>query len=987
MPRGAVLAIALASALVVAVVLSLVIYFTANGDNGGSGESEPPIPLEGESLYIGQLIAYPRMEEKDILYISVENSKGSFGMVRPDDNGDFEFFYKDEKGNIKNYRPNIADVDDNFEYSDLYAYEDNGYGKITRLTYLCMALQLPYFEERIALIPEERDAQLKAYGLSEGEYETVSFTYKKLVVDGEGNPILDDKGNKTYEEAKHTIKIGDPTTLENGYYFMVDGRDYVYAGYSSYFDYALMGFYSFVNSILVSPALGEDGVLSGFFTSNYYQWLGEMHKTEGENVAADSKVVSFADVIVPMKWSDKLTEDSQKPQNGYFHSGYETTTFNLYKYKDNENYERLVSALLGASVGSYEGNDIIATVVNPTLIIDFAGAESVLYSYEITAIESVLGKSAEYTAVGTPVGDNKLVKVSYKLKINGKPVNEEALHAVIDLEEKGLPAEFTARLKAASVGTLDAGSTIKLDMTYTKENAVQNRLNYVVTAILGIYDPKGNEISEVKENSIVSYRYRISINGEYYDGEEYTTIVSLAEDISESGLNLKEALLGRKVGSGLEIKVDEYTEYCEYFMDFMCFSVSRIDYFVKRQMISAFRFQNRSERDPYYGESIYENTLENKYAIYGISNSVCQQVVNILTGLQKDTTSAPGGLIGAAVVEVGITPELMEKYGLYKNEIYFEVPRGVITISNPDAPNDIDDYIWYETLGFTLYISDEQPDGTRFIASDMYDIIAVVGGENFVFLNYDFVNFWARREMMLTDMAYMQDIKVEFNLEDMKGMYDMKLTHTEVWWSADKKRYTSRPPDTDKVSYTYHDEVRVDVYPMGECTPNKLTEAVAENNGVFVSLTQFYNEIKGNGKQNMVGFDHLGTSHFYELFQGVYSTHYDGIIPAEEQGAILSESDMLMRIAYSLGPKVSEDGYGGSNISAYSYVYEYYRYSDNRVMVRIYQARYDAESGEYIEMTTPVSDFYITNFAFKKIVGHFKDLFGGNGVNQENSYN
>ena len=67
------------------------------------------------------------------------------------------------------------------------------------------------------------------------------------------------------------------------------------------------------------------------------------------------------------------------------------------------------------------------------------------------------------------------------------------------------------------------------------------------------------------------------------------------------------------------------------------------------------------------------------------------------------------------------------------------------------------------------------------------------------------------------------------------------------------------------------------------------------------------------------------------------------------------------------------------------YVYEFYRYDDRCVMVRIYQESYNSATGEY-KTTTPVSDFYISTFAFKKLVNHFIDVMNTIDIDKENAY-
>ena len=950
------IAMILAAVLLLAVAASLIIYFTVK-PGGEEQKKEPPIPLEGEDvLYNSMLIAYPTMEEKDIQYISVSNSKGSFGMVRPDKDGTFTLFYFDENGKVHEYRPKISEIDDNFNYSDLFAIETgDGYNAVTKLTYLCMSLQVPYFEERIYLSDneEERAAQLDAYGLSEDdEYAEISFSYNVKTKNEAGEEITETKS--------HKLKIGSPTIIETGYYFMVDDRDIVYAGTANYFSYALTGFYSFINSILVSPGLKEDSVLSAYITTNYYQWLGEMHEKEGETVKEDSKVISFADVIVPVG-----RDNASGGNNGYISDGYSDIEFDLLKYKNTPGFERMLKALIGRGVGSYKDNEIIFSVVGSSPEIDFSGVDSKLYTYTVTEIEAILTDSGEICVAGTALSGASQIKVKYTLSVDGKAVGD-TFHSVIDLNSASLPEDFRAALKASAIGVLPA--PVSTNIVYTKDNAVARNVKYVITEIVSIYDSKGAEINKISASSIVCYRYRFMIDGVLGE-EEYITTLDLGKDTSESGKAIKDALVGKGVSTGLSLVVADETVYSEFFFDFITYKLSEIKYFITNKMVSAFRFQNSSERDPFYGDSLYENTLNNKYSIYGLNHSVCQKVVNILTGISEATTT-PGGLVGTETVAVGITPAVMKEYGLYANTIYFEIPRGLWAIDSGDS-NKIDDYAWYETLGFTLYISEENEDGSRYIGSDLYDIVARVEGEDFVFLKYDFVNFWARRDLMLTDISNIDAATFEFYLEDMKGIYEMRLDHRTLYIGSDNGAYTTPPHD---ISYTEFDEITVVVTPEGECTPNKLTEYIAANGYDFVSLTELYNQLVGGGKQTYAGYDTLGTSNFKEFIEVLYFTTYGGVVPESEQAAIKENCDMIMRMSFKLSS------------SPWRYVFEFYRYDDRRVMVRLYQASYNSATNEYGDEFTAVSDFYISTFAFKKLVNHYTDVLDTVDINKEDAY-
>ncbi len=963
------LAIILSVALVLTVAAVIIIRYAIAPKGAGAAEKIPPVPLEGEGVANGSLMAYPLMEESKIQSIVIENDLGKFGMSRPDGGGNFILYYDDGKGGFTEFRPNICDVDDDFSYSSLYSVEMNdGFGGVTKLKYLCMALMYPYVEERIELIPEEKDAQLDAYGLAKGEYETVYFSY------------LDENGN----EKSHEIQIGDKTSLETGYYLRVDGRDCVYASFQNQFDYALGDFFSFIKPLVISPGIPEDTVISAYLTTNYNQWKNEVHNKDGELVEPGSRVIVFADTIVPV---DRSIKDFV--QGGYINDKGKSIEFDLSKLKGKAEYQRLINALSGKAVSKENlPNEIAVTLVGGGTAIDFGEALGLRYDYSIVSIEAILTDDGEISAPGTPVGSNNLLKISYRLKISGEEASQNVLHAVVDLTDAELPESFKAALRAASVGELS--EPINLCVDYSKANAHKQSVKYVITELVSVFNEKGIEIPAVTDKSIVTYRYRFMINGKY-DDEEHLATLNLGADTSEAGAKIKAALKGKSPSrESLSIVADEYIEYCEYFKDFVTYSIKKVEYFVTKKIVSSFRFQNRSERDPFFGESIYENTIDEvagddnaskKYSIYGLNNAVCQRVVNILTGISEDSSSNPTGLSGTETVAVGLTPEIMEKYELYAYTVYFELPRGIYAVEN-EAEDVVDDYAWYEILGFTLHISEEFEDEItgakyRFVASDLYDLVAKVDAEKFVFLKYDFVNFFARREMMLTDVAYMQEATFELCFENLKGVYRMYLNHEEVYWGNDGKRYEYEDDVPEGVGIeSDFDEITVVVSPMGDCTPNKLVDYINKHTSSgLVSLTQLYNKHTGDGKNNVfLANDPLGTSNFKKLLENIYLTGYSGVISEGEQAKILASNAMVFRMSYKI------------ESSADRYVYEFYRYDEGRVMVRLYQASYNDETNTYSAPTTAVSDFYISNFAFRKIVTNFVKLLNVEMIDQEVGY-
>ena len=207
--------------------------------------------------------------------------------------------------------------------------------------------------------------------------------------------------------------------------------------------------------------------------------------------------------------------------------------------------------------------------------------------------------------------------------------------------------------------------------------------------------------------------------------------------------------------------------------------------------------------------------------------------------------------------------------------------------------------------------------------------------------------------------------------------FNMELRHDEIYWGNDGKRYLYEEDLPEGVGLeSAFDEITVVVRPMGECTSNKLYDYVKEHTTKgAVSLTQLYNRLNGNGNQNIfLSYDPLGTSNFKKFLENVYLTGYSGVITESKQAEILAESKMLFRMSYKI------------ESSAYRYVYEFYRYDEGRVMVKLYQANYDASTNTYTPVSTPVSDFYISNFAFRKIVNNFVKLLNVEMIDAEQGY-
>ena len=966
--------------LTVAAILLNTLLLSDGGDDTGSSTPKPEI-IEGEGIYADSAIAFPRVEEKNIDAIHVYGDREY--IFKRDQltetgpaTGPFILFYEDvETGEFSAFYPDITDADANFEYEDLYAVELNdGYGTIPKITYLCSAIGTPYFEERIPIASsgEQREIDLSIYGLSEED--------NPLKIDLE---YYDADGNI----GKHTITLGAQLITGTGYYYTVDGRDYVYSTNIQNFKYAFLGFADFINPRLVAKGLAQDSAFEPYLTPDFKQWknevIGDDEDEKDSVVPNDSKLIATAEKFTPYT----VKEDTyNKYDDGYKKEKSKSVTFDFSIYNEGDSTMKLVRALAGQKLGALS-SPLTFTLPSYTTSISFGEKESVKYVYSIKAIEAIVTDSADINEVGSSCADAKLIRVAYNLTIDGEAASSETCHGVIDLESAVIPAQTAAALRAEKVGEL--ATRVNLEIDYTPENAYTRKVEMVITEITGIElasDSKLETLPETAEiGTVVAYRYYIIVDGVRIDGDG-SDAVPLTEGMEGDGKKLYDALVGKKKGANLDIRIEAYSASCEQVQSFEAYTVYELEYFVQRELIVAFAFEQASKRDPYYGESLYSNKMKgHKYELYALNSGACEAVLRVLGGLETSATSSTG-LVGLKTVDIGLTPDLLEHYKLYANEIYMELPRGITNIKYDDVPDDeylasLDDYTYYSTLGFTLYISDVmvRTDGTlfRYIASDMYDLVAEIDAEKLIFLDESFADFYARRELVLTDISDISSVKFDFFMSDIYGSYENSLIHTDFYaYQGTVKPYQAFVDTYGEEALsmaTKYDYIDVIVKPGDNVMDSALSDALADKNAnkpegvsdyTTVSLREFY-----DGKH--VEFDNLGASNFKEFVETLFYVQYEGNIAdltPEEQKAYIDGGVMLMKMSVAL-----YEGY-----SAYCYSYEFYRVSDRRVVVKIYKEHMG--DGTRVQ---EVSDFYISTFSFKRIVNAYVTILNKGTVDNE----
>ena len=175
------------------------------------------------------------------------------------------------------------------------------------------------------------------------------------------------------------------------------------------------------------------------------------------------------------------------------------------------------------------------------------------------------------------------------------------------------------------------------------------------------------------------------------------------------------------------------------------------------------------------------------------------------------------------------------------------------------------------------------------------------------------------------------------------------------------------PPENYLDSF---DDLTVTVYESEGATKTAMTELLAQLGKPSATLDQLYKTtVPDEDRQNAYLPDTLGTTYFKQFMLGLFYVSYEGSVSDEEQSAIISDRNLLMKM--SLKIDTDRDGYG--NDENY-YTYEFYHFPESeRVLVRVYES--DGEGNKLGE--GEVSDFYVSRLAFKRIVWTFRSLLNG----------
>lgn len=942
-------------------------------------KTEPQTPIGPGSTHS----LYTPIGTNRIQSFGIDAHEGYIGAELKD--GTYYLFYENENGEKVRYLPAICFSEPGFKYESLYAVTDDGMN-VYKFSYVLYAISNASYDSKISLTASENatsreeklaayEEQLKAYGLDKDSRETVTFTYTV--------PTTDPETGKTKDETKEmTLYIGNKLVTGIGYYLKLSGdvfegeeRDsadstvYISSGAEN-FKYALTGFNDFVapRVIMAGNLSNGDENITPQYTPSYKQWKNTVYDRAGDVVKEKTKVIVTANTISsPYAMSEvegggKMTVG----ENGYSSVFDRETEIDLEYIAEREEFSSLINALVGKEVRDDYNYSLTSTVI-------FNGNVAVTdktYSYKIYEIESFVDAdgNSHPTADG---GNNFYVKVRYSCTLDGKEVkysgaDADKLHAIIDLTDERVDESVRLSLLGGQVGVLS--SPLEFNVSYSSANSEATVTEIRIKHVSQIYDKATfKEVQKISGNSVVVYVYQMLYDGKVINERTAAMDLSLSdENLEDYEKGIKTALLGLKMDQNGVYEKDKtaytFDEYNQVMQNFTTYEIKSIDYFVESEAVAAFAYT--TSPDPYYGGDIHENILNeidenHPYASYAVDWRRTDRVVKVLSGTVLGTSSLGfEGLSGSKVVATGLTPKNMENFGLYAYTVEFAIPR---------FANEHNDFEGESVVTFTLYISEKNAEGKRYVGSDMYDTIVEIDGGTFDYVEESFVDFWAKRDIMLVDQEYVNKMSVDFNMEGLRGKYDFNVAHPTVWivtYADGSRARLNYDPGDDPNIASKQKYIAATVYASvsgSNLTETLLVERLRATGQTSMHIHAIYNYRDSDPNNQTVGFDYLGDSSFKDVLLLIYGTNYTGTLSEEEANAAMAK-EPVMTLDYEVE---------GSNTYK---IYRFYYTDVGSVAVSVDDG---AKESCY---------FTISNYAFKTVVRALSKIVNGYPVSEDGGY-
>ncbi len=293
---------------------------------------------------------------------------------------------------------------------------------------------------------------------------------------------------------------------------------------------------------------------------------------------------------------------------------------------------------------------------------------------------------------------------------------------------------------------------------------------YYYTQDFTVYQ-RSEEIGDlVMSDDTIIVSYYTIIDG--VKSDTYQTSFDLAPTSSEK-LALKTALRGTRVGDkDIEFSLSYDEKYADKSLAGKTVTYHVVSVDAVNHMVVCLDFLNSSERPMFNSTDIYAITAPRERTGYIPNASAYMTILESFASLT-----------GIETVEVGLTGDVREKYGLDEFMVYYESPYSIKSVGNTD------DIAIGETVPNYLYISEKQEDGSYYVASFLFDIVARVDASAIGFVEWPFSR-WISNTMMAVNIHHLESITFDFNYADAKGKYKFDLSVAETNGNLSVSRVT-----------------------------------------------------------------------------------------------------------------------------------------------------------------------------------------------------
>ncbi len=1047
-------------------------------DQTGDNTTSVPDKAEAGEGYdrLGNVIVFPLMSRSEMYHIGVKNFSGDnyyFQHVVLSDNDYFRIgtYVEGENGELemKDYNPSITGQIQNFKYETLYDATIKTSQLITTIGSLTISDRNKPKESDLAdgkmtaeflsdfgLAKEDNPAVITIipFAIDERDKDSTSkqrYYYTYNVAEGEEKPVLrlDDgkyyyiksEADKTAPVSKleqykgtavvfpmedpdnvYTIYVGNKTIDDSGYYLYIAGRNVVYSTDLPNMKYvAEEGLEYFVYPRLVTAT---DENSSYKYTPGFSIENGEFVDRVGEEIPSDWTVgVTIGEFSV---WDS---------DNGIGVSP-EKNVFKQFDLSDKANAE-IAALLSGARIGD------TVDLLLPMQALAIGGSA---ITYRIDSIVGVYRGCELIEVAGTQLTASDTIVIKYKDGTLDREGKEVDLYGVLTLDKA--PEELRAHFMDAEGNYKKVGDVINAeeDILYSGYNQDTYSLKYEIVSIDSITDKDGKEVDKVTYGTKVRFTYTT-----YEEGEVVEKFRTMVLDIPEEGTgegqfdsptywlgeikpgyeqdakkrayinkSIAAAILLRAPGTGIcTVTTDDVTEAkpievdltfaIEFISDYVLYKKAKIDQAIQYEENLSFAFKN--DRELFYDDALYAIDSNSKQAGYSLDWAATNEVIALFEDLYGDET-----------VAVGLDAETLRGFGkdamsgrdnrLYAYRLTYTMPFGIYSEEHGDKTY----YYSKSDITYTMYASEIQRDGSRYIASDQYDVVVKIkDGSKLDFLEWSFYEDWVQTRLLSTGYEEVRRLIFDLNFTPEEGYEDFD----RVWafdLAVDKKyQYVSGTnsqtgaPVYDTMARLYAALVTIDslgkdeeekpitngnlsydqlqaLLTYNEPDYNPTTDKIGPGKFIYETATGTRVETLANGTYRdldaIYGYEPtpkdkinlLGVTNMRHLLQLLYVTHYGGevakdLTEAEKQD--LKNGEYTMRLALTLWDDEENREYG--------YTLTFYNYGVRSLVVVRDERRAQQDPENYKESDL----FYVQSREVRRIAAVVVALTRGETIDPE----